>query len=53
MERTHWLSDCFVGAIIGHYGTKLVERLNDGSSSVSLLPQADERQYGLLLSVKF
>jgi membrane-associated phospholipid phosphatase len=53
MERTHWLSDCFVGAIIGHYGTKLVERLNDGSSCVSLLPQADERQYGLLLSVKF
>ena len=53
MERTHWLSDCFVGAIIGHYGTRLVEKLNYGSGSFTLLPQADEHQYGLLLSVKF
>jgi PAP2 superfamily len=53
MERTHWLSDCFVGAIIGHYGTKLVEKLNYGSSGITLLPQADEHQYGLLLSVTF
>jgi membrane-associated phospholipid phosphatase len=53
MERTHWLSDCFVGAIIGHYGTRLVERLNYGSSGVTLLPQADEHQYGLLLCIKF
>jgi hypothetical protein len=52
-ESTHWLSDCFIGAIIGHYGTKLVEKLNYGSSSITLLPQADEHQYGLLLSVKF
>lgn len=53
MESTHWLSDCFVGALIGHYGTKLVEKLNYGSGSITLLPQADEHQYGLLLSVKF
>jgi membrane-associated phospholipid phosphatase len=53
MESTHWLSDCFVGAVIGHYGTKLVEKLNYGSSGITLLPQADEHQYGLLLSVKF
>ena len=53
MESTHWLSDCFVGAIIGHYGTRLVEKLNYGSSGVTLLPQADERHYGLLLSIKF
>jgi hypothetical protein len=53
MESTHWLSDCFVGALIGHYGTKLVEKLNYGSSGITLLPQADEHQYGLLLSVKF
>jgi len=52
-ESTHWLSDCFVGAIIGYYSTKLVEKLNYGSSSITLLPQADEHQYGLLLSVKF
>jgi membrane-associated phospholipid phosphatase len=52
-ESTHWISDCFVGAIIGYYGTKLVEKLNYGSSGITLLPQADEHQYGLLLSVKF
>jgi hypothetical protein len=53
MERTHWLSDCFVGAIIGHYGTRLVEKLNYGSTNVTLLPMADQHQYGLLLSVNF
>jgi membrane-associated phospholipid phosphatase len=53
-ESTHWMSDCFVGAIIGYYGTKLVERWNDGSSSsISIQPRVDEHQYGLLLSVKF
>jgi membrane-associated phospholipid phosphatase len=52
-ESTHWMSDCFVGAIIGHYGTKLVEKLNYGSGGIALLPQAGEHQYGLLLSVKF
>jgi membrane-associated phospholipid phosphatase len=52
MERTHWLSDCFVGALIGHFGTRLVEKLNYGSSGITLLPQADEHHYGLLFSVK-
>lgn len=53
MERTHWMSDCFVGAIIGYYGTRFVEKLNYGINGVSLLPQVDEHQYGFLLSVKF
>jgi membrane-associated phospholipid phosphatase len=52
-ESTHWISDCFVGAIIGYYGTKLVEKWNNGSGNITLLPHADEHQYGLLLSVKF
>jgi membrane-associated phospholipid phosphatase len=52
-ESTHWMSDCFVGAIIGYYGTKLVEKWNYGSGDITLLPQVDEHQYGLLLSVKF
>lgn len=52
-ESTHWLSDCFIGAIIGHYGTRVVEKLNYGSTNITLLPQADEHQYGLLLSVRF
>jgi hypothetical protein len=47
------MSDCFVGAIIGYYGTKLVEKWNYGSGDITLLPQADEHRYGLLLSVKF
>jgi hypothetical protein len=51
-ESTHWISDCFVGAIIGYYGTKLVEKWNYGSGNITLLPQADEHQYGLLLSIK-
>lgn len=53
MESTHWISDCFVGSFIGYYGTKLVEKLNYGSSKITLVPQVDERQYGLLLCVRF
>jgi membrane-associated phospholipid phosphatase len=52
MESTHWLSDCFIGALIGYYGTRLVEKLNYGSTGITLSPQVDEHQYGLLLSVK-
>lgn len=51
MESTHWISDCFVGSFIGYYGTKLVERLNYGSGGITLAPHADERQYGLMLTV--
>jgi membrane-associated phospholipid phosphatase len=51
-ESTHWLSDCFVGAIIGYYGTKLVENWNYGSSGITLMPQVDDRHYGLLFSIK-
>jgi membrane-associated phospholipid phosphatase len=51
-ESTHWLSDCFIGAIIGHYGTRLVERLNYGSTDITITPWANENQYGLLLSMK-
>jgi len=52
-ESTHWLSDVFVGAIIGHYGTKLVEYWNYGSKEFAVQPIADDHQYGLLLTVKF
>jgi membrane-associated phospholipid phosphatase len=53
IERTHWLSDCFVGAVIGHFGTRLVEKLNYGTTSIALMPQVSESQYGILLNVKF
>jgi hypothetical protein len=52
MERDHWISDCFVGSFIGYYGTKLVERLNYGTAGVTLIPHANERQYGLMLCVR-
>ena len=32
-ESTHWSSDCFVGAIIGYYETRLVEKLNYSSGN--------------------
>jgi membrane-associated phospholipid phosphatase len=52
-ESTHWISDCFIGAIIGYYGTKLVEKWNYSSGNFTLLPKVDEYQCGLLLRVKF
>jgi hypothetical protein len=51
-ESTHWISDCFVGAFIGYYGTKLVERWNYGSSNLVVLPFTDGDQYGLILTVQ-
>jgi membrane-associated phospholipid phosphatase len=51
-ESTHWISDCFVGAIIGYCGTRLVEKLNYGSGGIALMPRINDHQYGLLLSMK-
>ncbi|MGB2868172.1 MAG: phosphatase PAP2 family protein [Bacteroidota bacterium] len=53
MERTHWISDCFVGAIIGYYSAKVVERLNFDTPELSLEPVANEHLYGVMLSMKF
>jgi membrane-associated phospholipid phosphatase len=53
MESTHWLSDCFVGAIIGYYGTKLVERINYGGEDISVIPWADQERCGLLFCINF
>jgi len=53
MERTHWLSDCLAGALLGHYGTKLVERWNGSSSSMSVVPRLDERGGGISLTMNF
>jgi len=51
-ESTHWISDCFVGAIIGYYGTKLVEKWNYGSSDIAVLPFATTEKYGLIFTVQ-
>ena len=47
MECEHWASDCFVGALLGYYGTKLVERWNTQSSPISIVPQMHEHSLGL------
>ena len=53
MESTHWLSDCFVGALLGHYGTKLTEKWNYGSASFSLLPEVKTSGCGVHFTVQF
>ena len=51
-ERTHWLSDCIVGAFIGIYGTKLEEQMMT-SPGVVLYPGLDPDWYGVCLQVEF
>ncbi len=50
-ESTHWASDCFVGALLGHFGTKLVEHFNYGSTGFCFVPTIDNHSYGVLLTV--
>ncbi|HRN26140.1 MAG: phosphatase PAP2 family protein [Ignavibacteriaceae bacterium] len=35
-ESTHWLSDCFVGALIGYFSTQLIISLNKSNSKFDL-----------------
>ncbi len=51
MERAHWLSDCFVGGLIGYFGTELVLRYNHTDKPVVLVPTYDGTQLGLALNV--
>jgi membrane-associated phospholipid phosphatase len=50
-ENVHWMSDCFIGAIIGHYGTRVMEKINYDTTEVTIIPWAYDSQYGLLLSL--
>ena len=50
-ESTHWASDCFVGALLGHFGTKIVEHFNYGSKGYCLVPAVDNHSYGVHLTV--
>jgi len=52
-ERTHWASDCFVGALIGVFSTKGVEWLHGRMNNVTIMPQGDEDEAGLSLSISF
>jgi hypothetical protein len=51
-ERMHWASDIFVGALLGYYSTKIVEKLNYDAEDFSLSPQAGDNSIGVMLSVK-
>ncbi len=51
MERTHWVSDCFVGGLIGVLSTHTIEKLNALPPSVSLGPVTFHHVYGVGLSV--
>ena len=51
MERAHWLSDCFVGGMIGYFSTRLVIHLNRTGKPVALMPVTDGRYEGIALNV--
>lgn len=51
MERTHWLSDCFVGGLIGYFSTKLVLHYNHSDKPIALLPTYNGESMGLALHV--
>jgi membrane-associated phospholipid phosphatase len=53
MEQTHWLSDCFVGGLIGYFSTQLVIRFNRTDKPIVLLPSFDGQHAGLALNVGF
>lgn len=53
MERTHWLSDCFVGGLIGYFSTQLVIHLNNSEKPVAVMPVLNEDNMGMALSFGF
>ena len=53
MERDHWLSDCFVGGLIGYFSTEEVLHFNRSKEQIALLPVYDGRSTGLALNVSF
>lgn len=51
MESTHWMSDCFVGGLIGFLSTRVVEKLNALPASVSVGPSDLQRSYAVRITV--
>jgi len=49
MERTHWMSDCFVGALIGYFSTRAVEKFNSLPPSLTIEPAQFHMTYGVKL----
>ena len=53
MERAHWVSDCFVGGIIGYYSAQLVLHYNRSDKPVVFVPLFDGRNVQLALTIGF
>jgi membrane-associated phospholipid phosphatase len=51
MERTHWMSDCFVGGLIGILSTRVVEKFNSLPPSVTIEPAKFPHAYGVKVVV--
>ncbi len=49
MEGTHWMSDCFVGGLIGILSTKSVEKLNALPLSIAVGPVGSRHMVGVTL----
>lgn len=52
-EQTHWVSDVFVGALIGYYSAKLVERWNENERENISLPRVSISPVGIRLTIIF
>lgn len=52
VEKEHWLSDCFAGAIIGYGGAKLTERCFRSASWYNILPFVSSKTVGVLIVAK-
>lgn len=53
MEKTHWLSDCFIGGLIGYFSAKFVINLNHSQKPVAFIPITDGKQVGFALNMGF
>jgi membrane-associated phospholipid phosphatase len=52
-EQTHWASDVFVGALIGYYSAKFVERWNENERDNISLPRVSISPAGIRLTIVF
>jgi len=51
-EGYHWLSDCFAGAIIGYLGVRVIEKINYGTTDISIRPWSHLDQQGISICLK-
>jgi membrane-associated phospholipid phosphatase len=49
-ERTHWLSDCFVGALIGYFSTQVIISLNKSKSNFNFALTNQNDSYAIQIT---